>query len=575
MIFTRHILVTVLAIAPSDIVRAAQFETRKADEKVMQSDAYDSASSEPLFGDRPGDVVVVQSTSFAGLPLALPDGRVMLWATANVNGKQFATAVFSKDNAATWSQPVNLFEFPAKEKASWSGGASLVDDKGYIHLFGLEYYHFDFKDRSKSKSLLWHARSRDGGKTWDKVQDVLFGYEYTGSSNNSFQTSRGRIFAPISALSTRRVGAWVSVCPYSDDNGATWKLPEAEINMNTGAADWYEGGAVEPVGIELKDSRLWLLPRSQDGFHWESFSSDHGKTWTPARHTRFVSNQSAMAPLRLKDGRLLLLWNNCGAEGLLPIKWGNAERAVLAAAISDDEGKAWKGYREVARVTSNKSVGYPFVTQMANGRLLLNASGFIATIDPAFITANNFTEDFRHGLRRWSTLSSEGVAMVTDPDGGAGKVLQMLKPKTNVTAAACLNFPFGRKGTITLQVRIEPKFQGAHLTLSDHYDLPGLARDGSFPIRITPKGRVELNGSGGSWLATPGDLLPGKWHELKVSWDCLNQEALLELDGAEIGRLHQFVSTDGVCYLRLRSTAVATDDAGMLIKSVKVHVTPL
>jgi hypothetical protein len=49
----------------------------------------------------------------------------------------------------------------------------------------------------------------------------------------------------------------------------------------------------------------------------------------------------------------------------------------------------------------------------------------------------------------------------------------------------------------------------------------------------------------------------------------------LELDGVEIGRLHQYVSADGVCYLRIRSTATATDQAGMYIKSVKVVVPSL
>jgi hypothetical protein len=282
-----------------------------------------------------------------------------------------------------------------------------------------------------------------------------------------------------------------------------------------------------------------------------------------------------MAILRLKDGRLLLLWNNCGAEGLKPVGWGNAERAVLAAAISGDEGETWRGYREVARVTSNASVGYPYATQMRDGRVLVNASGFIAGIDPSFLAATNLSEDFTQGIRRWSTLASEGVSAVASLDGGPGRLLRMIKPKVDVPSAACLNFPFGRNGTITLALRIEPKFQGAHLTLSDHYDLPGLPRDGSFPVRITNKGRVELNGSGGSWLATPGDLIPGKWHQLTVAWDCTSNQALLELDGLEIGRLHQYVATDGVCYLRIRSTAATTDEAGMYIKSVKVVVPSL
>jgi hypothetical protein len=281
-----------------------------------------------------------------------------------------------------------------------------------------------------------------------------------------------------------------------------------------------------------------------------------------------------MAVLRLKDGRILLLWNNCGADGLGPVHWGNAERAALAAAISDDEGKTWKGYREVGRVTSSAQVSYPYVTQMPNGRLLINAAGFIASIDPGFITQSDFSEEFERGIRRWSTLAAEGVSAVSDPDGGHGKVLKMVKPKDDVPAAACLNFPFGRRGTIAINLRIEPKFQGAHLTLSDHYDLPGLPRDGCFPIQINAKGRIMLNGSGGSWLPTPGDLTPGKWHELKLTWDCTSHEALMELDGVEIGRLHQYVCADGVCYLRIRSTAAATDDAGMYIKSVKVKSEP-
>lgn len=571
------VILTALMLVLSTAAAHGDAAMTQSEEKVMQVTPYDGDAPAAFVGDKPGDVVQVKSTEFKGLPVALADGRVMLWGTDKAGEAYVATAVFSTDNGKTWSDVVNLFEFPVREGASWSNGASLVDDKGYIHLFGLEYYRFcdkGLKDRSVAKSPLWHARSRDGGKTWDPVQSVPFGYGYTGSSNNAFQSKTGRIFAPLSALSDREIGPWVSLCPYSDDNGASWRLPPNGVAINTGATDWYEGGAVEPVGIQLNDGRLWLLPRSQDGFQWESFSSDNGMTWTPARHTRFVSNQSAMAVLRLRDGRLLLLWNNCGAEGLAPIKWGNAERAVLAAAVSYDEGRTWRGYREVGRVTTNAQVSYPYAAQMPDDRVILNAAGYQASFDPEFLTGTELTENFEHGVRRWSTLSSEGVSAVSDPDGGSGRVLRMVKPKADVASAACLNFPFGRKGTISMKIRIEPGFKGAHLTLSDHYELPGLPRDAAFPIQISSKGRVMLNGSGGSWLATPGDLTPGKWHELKLTWDCTNHEALLELDGIEIGRLHQYVCTDGVCYLRIRSTAAGTDDAGMCMRSVKVSSEP-
>jgi hypothetical protein len=392
---------------------------------------------------------------------------------------------------------------------------------------------------------------------------------------NAFQTKSGRILAPISCMSTRKIGAFISVCPYSDDFGATWKMPTHQITTNTGAKDWYESGNAEPVGVQLNDGRLWLVMRSQDGFQWETFSTDDGLTWSPAGHTRFVSNQSQMTVFRMKDGRLLLLWNNCGADPLLPVEWNCAERTVVAAAISDDEGKTWNGYREIARaVKPGIEICNPYVVEMPNGRLLVYVGGVLLSIAPDFITRTEFTEVFDRGVRRWSTLPSEGVSAVTDPDGGAGKVLKVLKPKADANAAACLNIPFGRKGTVTMSVRIEPESRGAHITLSDHYDLPGLARDASFPFRINDKGRVLVNGSGGTWLPSPGDLTPGNWHELRLTWDCTAHEALLKLDGVEIGRLHQSVCTDGVCYLRIRSMAEATDNAGLYVKSVKVTAIP-
>ncbi len=555
---------------------STESKPRPLDESTRRLMAYDKdaesdTAAEACVGDQPGDVVRVKTSEFSGVPLRLSDGRIMLWSNVKDGGRWVARAVFSGDNAVTWSPPATLCEFPSRP-AQWGGQSGFVDRKGYLHLFGLEYYSFDFKDRAKSKSPLWHVCSRDGGKTWGPVQTIECGYGYIGCCAGAFETKSGRIIVPISVLSDRRIGVFVSLCPYSDDRGATWRMPTSEIATHTGATDWYESGNAEPVGIQLKDGRAWLVTRSQDGVQWETFSKDDGLTWSPARPTRFVSNQSQMTVFRLADGRLLLVWNNCGAEGLPPVKWQHAERTVLAAAISADEGKTWHGYREIGRAVSSQELCNPHVVQMRNGRLLIFAAGVFVSVDPDFFTRTVFAEEFERGLRRWSTLAAEGVSVVPDPGGASNKVLKLVKPKADVSSAACLNFPFGRQGTIAIRLRIESGFQGAHLTLSDHYDLPGLPRDASFPIRITPKGRVELNGSGGSWLPTPGDLIAGTWHELKMSWNCADHEALLALDGAEIGRLHQYVCTDGVCYLRLRSTATATDPAGMCLKSVRAEV---
>ena len=62
-----------------------------------------------------------------------------------------------------------------------------------------------------------------------------FGLEYTGSSNNAFQLKSGRIIAPVSGLTERRIGPWVSLAPYSDDDGATWHKPPQQITAVLGS----------------------------------------------------------------------------------------------------------------------------------------------------------------------------------------------------------------------------------------------------------------------------------------------------------------------------------------------------
>jgi len=527
-------------------------------------------------GDRPGDVESIKPPGPIGPPALLADGRLMLWATAKEGDRRKAIGRFSSDNGSTWSAPQDLFQFPAGQ-GEFTSGAILVSREGTIHLFGLDYYDFKFRDKEKSKSLLWHARSTDGGKTWSPVQHVPFGYDYTGSVNGALQLDSGRILVPISAMDfDRPIGVGVSVAPYSDDDGVTWHPPVDKVAFNTGAADWYESGAHEPVAIQLRDGRVWMLPRSQDGYQWESFSKDGGLHWSPPRHTRFVSNQSAMAVLRLADGRLMLFWDNCEPEGMANIHWGSAERAVMAAAVSADEGKTWVGYREVARITEPGQVSYPYAAQAADGRviLFLGGGGRLIRIDPAFLTNTTFREEFSSGIARWSTLAAKGAEAAPDPDGTGRNVLRLRKPDPNAAAGASLNFPFGSKGRLTVVVRTEPGFQGAQFTVADHYALPGLPRDGSFPFRINAKGTVEIIGSGGSWVATPGVITPGTWYKLALIWDCSERRARLLLDDTEIAVIEQFVCAPGICYLRLRSMAEGMDEAGMYVRSVAVKVAP-
>lgn len=539
-----------------------------------------------VVGDRRGDVQEVNITPPLGPPARLADGGILSWfpiskkilcdaeserVVEDLSFVQKARARFSRNNGRTWTPPQTLFEFP-REPGARSEGAILVSRSGAVHLWGLNFFKCPLKfpfDYSQFHSDLWHARSPDGGKTWPLIQKVDFGYAYTGASNSAIQLKSGRILVPISRYSDRPTGRFVTCVPYSDDDGLTWYRPVDEVVIDTGGAG-LESGACEPVAIELKDRRVWMLIRAQDGYQWESFSSDGGLHWSPPRHSRFVCTNSPVAMLRLRDGRIVVLWNNCGSDNLY-------NRLLLTAALTPDEGKTWYGYREIARMAENGTLAYPYVTETRDGKVLmvmLQGQRMIR-FDPAFLMRTSFCEEFADGLGRWSQLGTDGAEPLTDLSGRRGRVLRLRKPKADVPAGVCLNFPFGVAGEMTVQLQVEPGFQGAHVALSDHYDMPGLAKDGAFALQVEADGKLAVRQADGKLASTEAALKPEAWHDLRVVWNCVARTATLFLDGKRVAIAPLLGEQLGVCYLRLRSMAEKTDEKGFQVRLVAVQSQPV
>jgi len=130
----------------------------------------------------------------------------------------------------------------------------------------------------------------------------------------------------------------VPSCFVSDDDGRTW-TQGAEIAPPAGCGS----GLQEPGVIELKDGRLLMLCRTDQGCQYRSYSSDGGLTWTPAEPTDILSPCSPATFERIpRTGDILMVWNDHSRDPGLGQK-----RTPLTVAVSRDEGLTWERARDI------------------------------------------------------------------------------------------------------------------------------------------------------------------------------------------------------------------------------------
>ena len=156
----------------------------------------------------------------------------------------------------------------------------------------------------------------------------------------------------------------------SDDDGETWRrvevapVPGVEpLAPGDKRPHWFNDGC-EPTVAELRDGTLLMAVRTS-GPHVAFYrSSDGGETWGEGTPDPAFWQANTMPYLfRLKDGWLLFVWNN---TQMLPTRdaseypeldgatlagtWESVftNRDALHAAISEDDGRTWRGFREIA-----------------------------------------------------------------------------------------------------------------------------------------------------------------------------------------------------------------------------------
>jgi hypothetical protein len=414
---------------------------------------------------------------------------------------------------------------------------------------------------------------------------------YNGSQMEYQQLRNGRLLVPHGsfiphARAVPPTGRHETVIQFSDDGGRTWEVSQSKL-----VAPCYPGfngsneGACEPSFEELKNGHVWMLTRTTAGFLYESFSSDAGTTWKPARASRFNTSTGPPNIMRHRNGWLVMCWNNCEMPPRADGQGVYGGRDALHMAVSDDEGKTWRGFREIyldhrrnenPAKSGDRGTAYPLGAYTSDGRIVVLAGQGTGgrnpiLIDPAWITETNAVTDFSDGLKQWSTYTHHGPAkrwwrarapgavLAEHPDDASRKCLQVRRQPELPGDGATWNFPNAWKGSLTTRVMVRTGFNGADLTLNDRMFDPANDLGEEFSVF-----RISL---------AKLDLPPNKWSELRLDWNLSEKRCQLTIDGRRVSQMAwQHPTLNGLSYVRFRSTAEDPDSVGLLVEKVTVSV---
>ncbi len=182
----------------------------------------------------------------------------------------------------------------------------------------------------------WVMSSDDQGASWSIPEELVAGD--TGGrgpvKNKPIVLSDDSWLAPGSI----ECGWWEAFVDRSCDQGKTWQASEL-IQMDKSM--FVEGdtelvpeghGVIQPTLWESTPGNIHMLLRSSCGNICRSDSDDYGRSWCPVYKTDIPHNNSGIDVVKLKNDHLVLAYNPSNTRGV---------RTPLALSCSQDNGKNW------------------------------------------------------------------------------------------------------------------------------------------------------------------------------------------------------------------------------------------
>lgn len=316
-----------------------------------------------------------QRDNHASTLVELKHGDIMAaWFAGSKEGAPDVAIYGARLHKGTWSAPVELAR--ANKVACWNPVLFHTRD-GRLWL----YYKYGTKPSTWMGARKW---SDDEGRTWSAEEELPPGI--LGPIKDKPLVLANGVIVSGSSVENGKWTAWIE---RSSDNGKTWSkfgpitIPESADMPDEAAqaaahavqtsADYTNGsvhtklyppakatvGIIQPTVVSLGRHHLRFYARS----HTRSAriavadSMDDGKTWTQARFIDLPNPNSGIDAVRLRDGRIVLIFNN-----------SYNKRTPLNLAVSGD-GEHFRVFKTLEDGPGQFS--YPAIVQASNGDLLM------------------------------------------------------------------------------------------------------------------------------------------------------------------------------------------------------------
>ena len=436
-----------------------------------------------------------------------------------------------------------------------------------------------------------------------------------------FMRSRQRIIvACCEERKEMHESAFFNVLCISDDCGKSWKTVHTD-SIGLYEKHWphkgfrWQQNTRENTIEELSDGRLMMITRTSEDYHYITYSSDGGDTWTKPERSCFHSTGTMPHLKRLSDGRILFFWCNTkpmpeldGADGVWEDVFTN--RDANHVAITEDDGKTWKGFRELAlnpiRCNADfRSAGGPLETrdksvhqfealELPYGKILISYGQHsvcrrIAIFDIKWLYEKSRKEDFIYGLSALSTQAyvksilggyrgtpeapnsrvghcaynrTNAALLVPSPENDGREALHICtgddeRLVSNI-GGAVWNFPASKKGRITVRTLV--KGGGLRLSLLDYWinptdDTVEYFADFSFVVR--------------------SDMMDGNkcYTDIVLEFDC-ERNIVTVTSGEYLNMSFNMQHNDhpnGLCYLHMQSASKTKDADGSLVSEIEYN----